>query len=99
MNLKRMKVCVMSIGSFVFDVFSVEINEIVSEHVESRKATLIRDNMVRTTSFTEQVVISTTTTTVALPISATPTRELWTNKVEFLLSVIGYVVDLGKSIA
>jgi hypothetical protein len=24
------------------------------------------------------------------------TRDLWTNKAEFLLSVIGYVVDLGK---
>ena len=24
------------------------------------------------------------------------TRDLWTNKVEFLLSIIGYVVDLGK---
>lgn len=24
------------------------------------------------------------------------TRDTWTNKVEFLLSVIGYVVDLGK---
>jgi len=23
-------------------------------------------------------------------------RDLWANKVEFLLSVIGYVVDLGK---
>jgi SNF family Na+-dependent transporter len=23
-------------------------------------------------------------------------RDLWTNKIEFLLSVIGYVVDLGK---
>ena len=23
-------------------------------------------------------------------------RDLWTNKVEFLLSIVGYVVDLGK---
>ncbi|CAF0795409.1 unnamed protein product [Adineta ricciae] len=76
-----------------------KINEIVSEHVESRKSTLIGDNMVRTASFTEQVAISTTTITVTLPVpppSATTTRELWTNKVEFLLSVIGYVVDLGN---
>lgn len=26
------------------------------------------------------------------------TRDLWTNKVEFLLSIIGYVVDLGKQL-
>jgi hypothetical protein len=25
-----------------------------------------------------------------------PPRDLWTNKIEFLLSVIGYVVDLGN---
>ena len=23
-------------------------------------------------------------------------RDLWTNKVEFLLSIVGYVVDLGR---
>lgn len=33
--------------------------------------------------------------TVAL--AAPIPRELWSNKVEFLLSVIGYVVDLGTS--
>lgn len=29
---------------------------------------------------------------------ATVPRDLWTNKIEFLLSVIGYVVDLGKDL-
>jgi len=45
-----------------------------------------------TTSTTEQLVILT------LPPSSSSTipRDLWTNKIEFLLSVIGYVVDLGK---
>lgn len=38
----------------------------------------------------EEVEIITTT------ISTIP-RDLWTNKIEFLLSVIGYVVDLGKN--
>jgi hypothetical protein len=49
------------------------------------------------TSATERLVIL-TTSALALP-SPSPTvpRDLWTNKVEFLLSVIGYVVDLGMS--
>ncbi len=36
---------------------------------------------------TEEVIV------VKLP---SPPRDLWTNKIEFLLSVIGYVVDLGN---
>lgn len=54
------------------------------------------NNISRKPSTTEQLVIL-TTSALALP-SPSPTvpRDLWTNKVEFLLSVIGYVVDLGK---
>jgi hypothetical protein len=51
----------------------------------------------RKASATEQLVLL-TTSALALP-SPAPTvpRDLWTNKVEFLLSVIGYVVDLGEA--
>jgi hypothetical protein len=63
----------------------------MAEHIETRKSKIVKDNITQTLSTTEQLVILT------LP-SPTPTisRDLWTNKIEFLLSVIGYVVDLGK---
>ncbi|UJR20616.1 hypothetical protein I4U23_023741 [Adineta vaga] len=72
-----------------------KMNEVVAERFEARKLTIIKDNMNRTTDFTEQVVIS-TTATLALAAPSIAPRELWTSKVEFLLSVIGYVVDLGN---
>ena len=46
----------------------------------------------------EQLVILTTSALTLPPPSPTVPRDLWTNKVEFLLSVIGYVVDLGIDI-
>lgn len=45
---------------------------------------------IHTNRVTEEVVIVQTST-------PTVSRDLWTNKIEFLLSVIGYVVDLGKT--
>ena len=50
----------------------------------------------RKASATEQLVILTNTALALPPPSPTVPRDLWSNKVEFLLSVIGYVVDLGK---
>ncbi|CAF1348813.1 unnamed protein product [Rotaria sp. Silwood1] len=44
----------------------------------------------------EQLVVLTTSALALPPPSPTVPRDLWTNKVEFLLSVIGYVVDLGN---
>ena len=44
---------------------------------------------VKEESVDEAEIITTTIST--LP------RDLWSNKIEFLLSVIGYVVDLGKN--
>lgn len=70
----------------------IEIDEGMIEHIETRKSTVINENENRTTSVTEQVVILTLPT----PPSQVVPRDLWTNKIEFLLSVIGYVVDLGK---
>jgi len=55
-------------------------------------------NTSRKTSATEQLVLLTTSALALPPPSPTIPRDLWTNKVEFLLSVIGYVVDLGKKI-
>jgi hypothetical protein len=69
----------------------IEINEDLAEHVETRKSTIMTDNITLTTNTTEQLVILTLP-----PSSSTIPRDLWTNKIEFLLSVIGYVVDLGK---
>jgi hypothetical protein len=75
------------------------MNEEMLELVETRKSTIVsddRNNTSRTTSIMEQLVTLTTSTLVLPPPSPTIPRDLWTNKVEFLLSVIGYVVDLGK---
>jgi solute carrier family 6 serotonin transporter-like protein 4 len=73
---------------------NIEMNEDIVEHVETRKSTIVTDNVTRMTSTMEQLVI------LKLPPPSSPTipRDLWTNKFEFLLSVIGYVVDLGKEI-
>ena len=64
---------------------NVEISEDRIEHVETRKSTTIKNT-------TEQFVILTLPPPPDEPLQ----RDLWANKVEFLLSVIGYVVDLGK---
>jgi hypothetical protein len=56
------------------------------------------NNTSRKTSATEQLVILTTSALALPPPSPTAPRDLWANKVEFLLSVIGYVVDLGNKI-
>jgi len=65
---------------------SIEMNE----DIEKRKSTIVSDNTTRMTSTTKQLVILTLPSS-----SSTIPRDLWTNKIEFLLSVIGYVVDLG----
>ncbi|CAF0715501.1 unnamed protein product [Adineta steineri] len=54
------------------------------------------NNTSRQASTTEQLVILTTSALALPPPSPVIPRDLWTNKVEFLLSVIGYVVDLGN---
>ncbi len=56
------------------------------------------NNTSRKTSTTAQLIILTSSALALPPPSPTTPRDLWTNKVEFLLSVIGYVVDLGKKI-
>ncbi len=56
------------------------------------------NNTSRNNSTTAQLVILTSAALALPPPSPTTPRDLWTNKVEFLLSVIGYVVDLGKKI-
>ena len=73
-----------------FNVY-IEVNEDMTEYVGTKKSIVVREdenNTIQTTSTTEQLVVLTPT---EIP------RDLWTNKVEFLLSVIGYVVDLGKT--
>ena len=83
-----------------FNFWSIETNEDVPERKESRTSNFILENNInnpsRKTSATEQLVALTTTALALPPPSPTVPRDLWTNKVEFLLSVIGYVVDLGK---
>lgn len=56
------------------------------------------NNPSRKMSITEQLVLSTASALGLPPPAPVAPRDLWTNKVEFLLSVIGYVVDLGKII-
>jgi hypothetical protein len=73
----------------------------VPESELSKMSTVVTDtnnNTSRKSSATEQLVILTTSALALPPPSPTVPRDLWTNKVEFLLSVIGYVVDLGKEI-
>ncbi|CAF1412175.1 unnamed protein product [Adineta steineri] len=67
-----------------------KMNGNILERRETRKSTTIKDNT------TEQVVVVTKSTLALTPLSPTISRDLWTNKIEFLLSVIGYVVDLGN---
>ncbi|UJR29042.1 hypothetical protein I4U23_010257 [Adineta vaga] len=50
----------------------------------------------RKTSTTEQLVLLTSSALALPPPAPVAPRDLWSNKVEFLLSVIGYVVDLGN---
>jgi hypothetical protein len=78
----------------------IEARENKPECEEAKTSTVVVDtNTSRKASTTEQLVIL-TTSALALP-SPSPTipRDFWANKVEFLLSVIGYVVDLGKKIS
>ncbi len=78
----------------------VEASEKESECEEAKTLTVVTDtnnHIDRKTSATEQLVLLTTSALALPPPSPTVPRDLWTNKVEFLLSVIGYVVDLGMS--
>lgn len=66
---------------------------VIDEKIQENNTDSIREELVEyihTSRVTEEVVIIQTST-------PTVTRDLWTNKIEFLLSVIGYVVDLGKT--
>ncbi|CAF1050827.1 unnamed protein product [Adineta ricciae] len=58
--------------------------------------TVSNPNPNRKPSTTEQLVLLTSSALVLPPPAPVAPRDLWTNKVEFLLSVIGYVVDLGN---
>ncbi|CAF3462605.1 unnamed protein product [Rotaria socialis] len=78
---------------------TTEASENIPEREETRTSSILTDtnnNTSRKPSITEQLVILTTSALALPPSSPTVPRELWTNKVEFLLSVIGYVVDLGN---
>jgi solute carrier family 6 serotonin transporter-like protein 4 len=66
------------------NISKIEVNEDMTEHIERKKSTIVIDHEIRTT---EDLM------NFELP---SPPRDLWTNKIEFLLSVIGYVVDLGN---
>ena len=66
----------------------------MAELIETKRSTVVTEQSVR---MMEETVI------LRLPPSPPPPsptipRDLWTNKIEFLLSVIGYVVDLGKKV-
>lgn len=81
-----------------FDLFSLGSSEDVPEKEETRSLHLVpesNNNSSRKTSATEQLVALTSTALALPPPAPNAPRDLWTNKVEFLLSVIGYVVDLG----
>ncbi|CAF1321604.1 unnamed protein product [Rotaria sordida] len=76
-----------------------EGSENIQESEETKKLTIltnINNNTHRKISATEQLVILTRSALALPPPSPTVPRDLWTNKAEFLLSVIGYVVDLGN---
>ncbi len=81
-------------------IIYIDASKIERECEESKTSIVVTDTNnsgSRKTSATEQLVILTSTALALPPPSPTVPRDLWTNKVEFLLSVIGYVVDLGKS--
>ena len=74
-------------------------NELESEEIKiSRAVTNINEHPSEKRGAMEQLVILTTSALTLPPPSPTVPRDLWTNKVEFLLSVIGYVVDLGSEV-
>ncbi|CAF1399401.1 unnamed protein product [Rotaria sordida] len=57
----------------------------------------IENNNTQGISTTERLIVAKKSAVPpVLTLSSTIPRDLWTNKVEFLLSVIGYVVDLGN---
>ncbi|CAM2712471.1 unnamed protein product [Rotaria socialis] len=82
----------------------VNIQENVHEDMlkdsEMRKLAAITDDIdsiSRRTGTTEQlVVVKKSSSALLTQQSSSIPRDLWTNKIEFLLSVIGYVVDLGN---
>ena len=81
---------------------SLDVSEISGEREETKTSSVvsnITNNPSRKASATEQLVRLTTSALVLPPPSPVVPRDLWTNKVEFLLSVIGYVVDLGQKLS
>lgn len=83
----------------LFDLSLTEVSEDVPETEDTRTSIHLLEptnKSSRTPSATEQLVSLTTTALALPPPAANAPRDLWTNKVEFLLSVIGYVVDLGN---
>ncbi|CAF3853612.1 unnamed protein product [Rotaria magnacalcarata] len=83
----------------LFLIIELQASENIPEREQTRTSSILTDtnnNTSRKPSITEQLVILTTSALVLPPSSPTVPRDLWTNKVEFLLSVIGYVVDLGN---
>jgi hypothetical protein len=88
-------------SNLLFDLWYIESIENGSEYQETITSTVVTDTNTNTSqkiSTTEQLVLLTTSALALPPPSPTIPRDLWTNKIEFLLSVIGYVVDLGKKI-
>ena len=64
----------------------------IEVRIQESKIDAVKEELVEyvhTNRVTEEIVIVQTSTPAV-------SRDLWTNKIEFLLSVIGYVVDLGK---
>lgn len=78
----------------------IEDDEDISRQPETKKLTATTDtqnNTISKKSSSEQLVIF---PKILEPLDLNSNevpRDLWTNKVEFLLSIIGYVVDLGKT--
>ncbi len=87
----------------IYDIYiSIEASENSPECAQAKTSIVVIDtnsNTSRKPSTTEQLVILTTSALALPPPSPTIPRDFWANKVEFLLSVIGYVVDLGKKIS
>ncbi|CAF5210279.1 unnamed protein product [Rotaria magnacalcarata] len=76
------------------------LHEDMLKDSKMRKLTVITDDIdsiSRRTGTTEQLVVVKKSSSTPLTRQSSPIpRDLWTNKIEFLLSVIGYVVDLGN---
>lgn len=78
----------------------LEPNEDVPQHRIKGKCSIInnkKNNINKNANTTEPLItVEKSLIPSSTDQSSTIERDLWTNKVEFLLSVIGYVVDLGK---